>query len=90
MKSLIVSLSLTAIVILATVIFSKQGLLDLRRFQKQVSEVRDVVAQVENENKKLKAELDSVSNPSAESLERKMREVLGWVKPGEIVYLEAK
>ncbi len=88
MKTLTISLGVTFLIVLSIVIFSHQGLLDLRKFQKQLADVRAVVAKVEDENKKLKSELDLVSQPSHTSMERKVREVLGWVKPGEVVYLE--
>jgi len=89
MKSLLASLFFTFAGVLIVAIFSNHGLLDLRQLEKQVDRVHDEVSRVEEENKRLKTELDLLMQGSTKISERKVREVLGWVRPGEWIYLES-
>ncbi len=91
MKSGLRILSFGAAVVLAAVIgmiFSHHGLRDLWVFQQQMAVTQQNADQIEQQNRKLKAHLDLLSNPSEATMERQLREILGWARPGEIVYLE--
>lgn len=72
----------------AGMLFSHHGLLDLRRFQRQVEGTRQTVSRLEDENRQLRRELDLLQASSIQVKERKAREVYGWAQPGEQIFLE--
>ncbi|MDB5037135.1 MAG: Septum formation initiator [Bacteriovoracaceae bacterium] len=80
--------SILIIVVLVGTIYSRHGFFDLRRIQRQIKNTRDQAAQVEMENQKLKRQVGLFEKPSNDLIEREVRDVLGWVKSNEIVYLE--
>lgn len=70
------------------ILYSHHGLLELRAFQRIVGQTKSAVSIVEEENKKLRRQYDLLQDPNLTISERQVREVMGWVKPGEIVYRE--
>lgn len=81
-------IGLVLVVFLASV-FSKHGYRDLWRFSSQVDAARERVALLEDDNQKLSKQVDLVVSSNPAILERQIREVLGWVRSDEIVYVES-
>lgn len=85
-------LSLAIVAIVAAVIvgavFTRHGLLDLRKFSNQVETARQRVAGIEDENRKLKLQLNLFSQSSTQITESQIRAYLGWARADEWVYLE--
>jgi cell division protein FtsB len=86
------SLFLFQLIILTAVIFgaifSRHGLLDLRRFSVQIQSARQRVSMVEEENRKLKLQVNLFDHPSQQITESQIRNFLGWARADELVYLE--
>jgi cell division protein FtsB len=79
----LVSLLLSAL-FFAIFLVSDRGLLQLRRQRAQVERVREEIAQLEADNRRLEGELAALrTDPRA--LEKIAREELNLVKPGEVV-----
>jgi len=74
----------------AGILYSHHGLLELRAFQKIIVRTQVAIAKVEDENKKLRRQLDLLDDPSAAITERQVREIMGWVRPSEIVFHEIR
>lgn len=79
-----------AVAVALSVIYSRHGLRDLRHLQSQLSEARERANKLENENKVLRRQWDLLDSGSNEVNERQIREILGYVKPNELVFLEKK
>jgi cell division protein FtsB len=80
--------SLIFILVLVGVFFSHHGLIEFVQFKNLIDSQQERVSFIENENRFLKARLDALDSHYNASLESHLREQLGWVKPGEIVYFE--
>ena len=77
------------LVFLISFVFSDRGLPELQHARARVSKLRNDIAQLEAENARLRAEIDSVKK-SSYAVERIAREDLGMSKKGETVYMLAK
>jgi len=79
---------LVSIAVFLGIVFSHHGLLDLRKFQSQLEATKERTAFLEDENRKLRRQLDLLEESSSQVLERKAREVFGLVRAGDTIYLE--
>lgn len=79
---------LSATMALLGMIFSHHGLLELRSFERVVHDAQARADQLETENRVLKHRADLLAHPSRSVMERVAREVQGWARPGEVVYLD--
>lgn len=68
--------------------YSHHGLMDMRKFSGQISIAKSRVSLIENENRKLKREVDLLHQPGIEIAESQVRNYLGWARSDEIVYLD--
>lgn len=87
-SSLIIPFIITGSLAVLGMIFSHHGLLELRSFERIVHEAQLRADQLETENRLLKHRADLLAHPSRSVMERIAREVQGWARPGEIVYLD--
>ncbi len=87
--------TLRAVVLLAGVLcvvfaisfaFSDRGLPELQDARTRVAELHADITYLENENARLRAEIESVKK-SSYAIERIAREDLGMSRPGETVYM---
>lgn len=74
--------------VIAGAAFTRHGLLDLRKFSNQIAIARVRVAGVEEENKRLKLQVDLFSHATDRITESQIRSFLGWARSDEVVYLE--
>ncbi len=81
---------LVLLAVALSVIFSHHGLLDLRRFLVQIEAAKVRTQRLEETNRHLRMQLESLQQKDVSFLERQVRENLGWVKPNELVYVEPK
>jgi cell division protein FtsB len=90
--------TLRAVVLLAGVmivvfaisfVFSDRGLPELQHARTRVATLRSDIAKLENENARLRAEIESVRK-SSYAVERIAREDLGMARKGETVYMLPK
>lgn len=65
-------------------LFAKRGVLDLRRMQRDSEEMNKKILVAKSERDKLLRRMESLQT-STEEQERVIREVLGYVKPNEMV-----
>lgn len=74
------------LVFFVSFLFSDRGLPELQHARTRVATLKDDIAQLEAENARLRAEIESVKK-SSYAVERIAREDLGMSKKGETVYL---
>ena len=76
-----------AVLVLCAVsaVFGSGGVIHLRRLQAQQAEVEATAYAMTQRNARLRAHLDRLETDDA-YLEKVVRERLGWIKPGEVVY----
>ena len=66
-------------------IFGAHGFIAMRRTQKEIDRVREQIGKLNNENKSLANQVNSLkTDPKA--IERIAREEMGLARPGEIIY----
>jgi len=66
-------------------IFGAHGFIAMRRTQKEIDQVREQIGKLNNENKSLSNQVNSLkTDPKA--IERIAREEMGLARPGEIIY----
>ena len=66
-------------------IFGAHGFIAMRRTQKEIDRVREQIGKLNNENKSLSSQVNSLkTDPKA--IERIAREEMGLARPGEIIY----
>lgn len=66
-------------------IFGAHGFIAMRRTQKEIDRVREQIGKLNNENKSLSNQVNSLkTDPKA--IERIAREEMGLARPGEIIY----
>ena len=66
-------------------IFGAHGFIAMRRTQKEIDQVREQIGKLNNENKSLSSQVNSLkTDPKA--IERIAREEMGLARPGEIIY----
>ncbi|HEV7764023.1 MAG TPA: septum formation initiator family protein [Thermoanaerobaculia bacterium] len=89
LKAVVLLASVMSVVFAVSFFFSDRGLPELQHARTRVAELRDDIAQLEVENTKLRAEIDSVKR-SSYAIERIAREDLGMSRNGEVVYMLPK
>lgn len=87
-KSFLISSVVVLIFVATAAAFSRHGIVELRKLQVQIETAKSRIAQIENENRELKRQVDLLEESSEEITEIQVRTVLGLMKPDEIVYLE--
>ena len=66
-------------------VFGPHGFLAMRRTQKEIEQIRDQIGKLNNDNKSLSGQVNSLkTDPKA--IERIAREEMGLARPGEIIY----
>jgi cell division protein FtsB len=66
-------------------IFGTHGFIAMRRTQKEIEQIRDEIGRINNENKSLADQVNSLkTDPKA--IERIAREEMGLARPGELIY----
>ena len=74
---------------IASLFFTGRATSELQQSRKRVESLNAEVQALENENVRLRAEIDSVKK-STYSVERVAREDLGMSRKGEVIYLLAR
>jgi cell division protein FtsB len=78
-------LGLALFALLVHDIFGAHGFLAMRRTQKEIDQVREQIGKLNNENRSLSSQVNSLkTDPKA--IERIAREEMGLARPGEIIY----
>jgi cell division protein FtsB len=77
------------VVFLISFFFSDRGIAELQHARKRVDALRSDITRLEQENSRLRAEIESVKR-STYAVERIAREDLAMSKPGEVVYMLPK
>ena len=77
------------VVFLISFFFSDRGIAELQHARKRVDALRADIGRLENENARLRAEIDSVKR-STYAVERIAREDLAMSRKGEVVYMLPK
>jgi cell division protein FtsB len=86
LKVVILLASVLFFVFAISFIFSDRGLPELQNARTRVGEMHANITRLENENARLRAEIESVKK-SSYAIERIAREDLGMSKTGETVYM---
>jgi cell division protein FtsB len=81
--------SVLTVIFLFSFVFSDRGIVELQQARKRVNDLHSNIQQLQSENARLRAEIDSVKR-STYAVERIAREDLGMSKKGEVVYLLPK
>ena len=89
LKVVILLASVLFFVFAISFIFSDRGLPELQSARTRVGELHADITRLENENARLRAEIESVKK-SSYAIERIAREDLGMSKTGETVYMLPK
>jgi cell division protein FtsB len=76
-------------VFLISFFFSDRGIAELQHARKRVGDLHADIVQLQSENARLRAEIDSIRR-STYAVERIAREDLGMSKKGEVIYLLPK
>ena len=78
-------LGLALFALLVHDIFGAHGFIAMRRTQKEIEEIREQIGKINNENKSLTDQVNSLkTDPKA--IERIAREEMGLARPGELIY----
>jgi cell division protein FtsB len=84
-KNLRQILFLALLALLVHDIFGAHGFMAMRRTQKEIQEIRQQIGKLNNDNKSLSSQVNSLkTDPNA--VERIAREEMGLARPGEIIY----
>ena len=86
LKVVVLLASVLFIVFAISFIFSDRGLPELQNARTRVDALHQDITKLENENARLRAEIESVKK-SSYAIERIAREDLGMSKTGETVYM---
>ncbi len=86
LKVVVLLASVLCVVFAISFVFSDRGLPELQNARTRVADLRANIARLENENTRLRAEIESVKR-SSYAIERIAREDLGMSKKGETVYM---
>ena len=89
LKAVILLASVMFVVFSISFVFSDRGLPELQHARTRVAELHGEISRLQNENARLRAEIDSVRK-SSYAIERIAREDLGMSKKGETVYMLPK
>ena len=78
-------LGLALLALLVHDIFGTHGFIAMRRTQREIEQIRDEIGRINNENKSLADQVNSLkTDPKA--IERIAREEMGLARPGELIY----
>ena len=78
-------LGLALFALLVHDVFGPHGFIAMRRTQKEIDEIREQIGKVNDENKMLTEQVNSLkSDPKA--IERIAREEMGLARPGELIF----
>ena len=66
-------------------VFGPHGFLAMRRTQKEIEQIRDQIGKVNEENKSLAEQVNSLKS-DPRSIERIAREEMGLARPGELIF----
>jgi cell division protein FtsB len=78
-------LGLALFALLVHDIFGTHGFIAMRRTQKEIEQIREEIGRINNENKSLADQVNSLkTDPKA--IERVAREEMGLARPGELIY----
>jgi cell division protein FtsB len=66
-------------------IFGPHGFIAMRRTQKEIEQIREQIGKVNNENKSLTEQVNSLKT-DPKSIERIAREEMGLARPGELIF----
>jgi cell division protein FtsB len=66
-------------------VFGPHGFLAMRRTQKEIEQIRDQIGKVNEENKSLAEQVNSLKS-DPRSIERIAREEMGLARPGEMIF----
>lgn len=86
LKAVVLLSSVLTVVFLVSFFFSDRGIAELQHARQRVSSLRSEIHQLESENARLRAEIESAKK-SSYAVERIAREDLGMSKKGEVVYM---
>ncbi|MBI1750894.1 MAG: septum formation initiator family protein [Acidobacteria bacterium] len=71
--------------LVAHVLFGEHGFLAMRRAQKEVDKLRQEIAQLSDENKKLSGEIQALKT-DPQLIERIARDEMGLARQGELIF----
>jgi cell division protein FtsB len=78
-------LGLALFALLVHDVFGAHGFIAMRRSQKEIEQIREQIGKLNDENKSLARQVNSLkTDPNA--IERIAREEMGLARPGEIIY----
>jgi cell division protein FtsB len=66
-------------------IFGPHGFIAMRRTQKEIEQIRDQIGKINDENKSLTEQVNSLKT-DPKSIERIAREEMGLARPGELIF----
>ena len=66
-------------------VFGTHGFIAMRRTQKEIEQIREQIGKVNDENKALAEEVNSLKT-DPKSIERIAREEMGLARPGEMIF----
>jgi cell division protein FtsB len=66
-------------------IFGPHGFIAMRRTQKEIEQIRDQIGKINDENKSLSEQVNSLKT-DPKSIERIAREEMGLARPGELIF----
>lgn len=89
LKAVVLLASVITVVFFISFMFSDRGLPELQHARTRVAALRADIAKLEQENERLRAEIDSVKR-SSYAIERIAREDLGLARKGEVIYMLPK
>ena len=78
-------LGLALFALLVHDIFGAHGFIAMRRTQKEIEQIRDQIGKVNEENKSLAEQVNSLKS-DPRSIERIAREEMGLARPGELIF----
>ena len=84
-KGVTAGAALFVLLLLIPAVWGSRGLLHLRRLQEQQRELEATAIRLQQQNDDLRTHLRRLRSDDR-YLERVVRQRLGWVKPGEILY----
>jgi len=89
LKAVFLLASVLCVVFAISFVFSDRGLPELQHARTRVADLHADIDQLESENARLRAEIESVKK-SSYAIERIAREDLGMSRQGEVVYMLPK
>jgi cell division protein FtsB len=78
-------LGLALFVLLVHDVFGPHGFIAMRRTQKEIEQIREQIGKMNEENKSLTEQVNSLKT-DPKSIERIAREEMGLARPGELIF----